>query len=83
MWATFLVTLSRGVKFATVQYGPHRTGKLLSNDLYEAVKFYKRAGFTIQTCLMDNDFNPLNALLIDICTINTAAKGEHITYGGV
>ena len=72
----FLVTLSRGVRFATVQYRPHRAGKLLSNALYETIKLYKRAAFTIQTCLMDNELNPLKALLSDICTINTAAKEE-------
>ena len=74
----FLITLSRGVRFATVQYRPHRTGKLLSDALYETIKLYKRAGFKVQTCLMDNEFNPLKALLSDICTINTAAKGEHV-----
>ncbi|KAL7536417.1 hypothetical protein ACHAXR_007150 [Thalassiosira sp. AJA248-18] len=72
----FIVTLSRGIRFGTAQYRPHRTAKMLCNALKETVNLYKRAGFVVQTCLMDNEFEPLKALLLDTLVINTTAKNE-------
>ncbi|KAL7534452.1 hypothetical protein ACHAXR_007085 [Thalassiosira sp. AJA248-18] len=74
----FLVTLSRGIRFGTTQYRPCRTAKLLCNALKETIKLYKRAGFIVQTCLMDNEFEPLKAMLADTVVINTTAKNEHV-----
>ncbi|KAL7525021.1 hypothetical protein ACHAXR_003912, partial [Thalassiosira sp. AJA248-18] len=74
----FLITLSRGIRFGTAQYRPHRTAKLLCNALKETINLYKRAGFIVQTCLMDNEFNPLKAMLADTTVINTPAKNEHV-----
>ncbi|KAL7528872.1 hypothetical protein ACHAXR_004934, partial [Thalassiosira sp. AJA248-18] len=74
----FLVTLSRGIRFGTTQYRPRRTAKLLCNALTETIKLYKRAGFIVQTCLMDNEFEPLKAMLADTVVINTTAKNEHV-----
>jgi len=75
---SFFITLSRGIRSATARYRPRRTAKLLSNALYETIKLYKRAGFVVQTCLMDNEFEPLKPLMSDTCIITTTAKGEHV-----
>ena len=74
----FFISLSRGIRFVSVQYRPRRTAKLLSNALKETIKLYKCAGFVVQTCLMDNEFEPLKAKLSDTCVINTTAKNEHV-----
>ncbi|KAL7523150.1 hypothetical protein ACHAXR_000042 [Thalassiosira sp. AJA248-18] len=74
----FLITLSRGIRFGTAQYRPRRTAKLLCNALKETINLYKRAGFVVQTCLMDNEFEPLKAMLADTTVINTPAKNEHV-----
>ena len=74
----FFISLSRGVRFVTAQYRPRRTAKLLCNALKETVKLYKRAGYTVQTCLMDNEFEPLKPMMNDTLVINTTAKNEHV-----
>jgi len=79
----FFITLSRGIRFASAQYRPRRTAKLLSYALYETIKLYKRAGFEVQTCLMDNEFEPLKPLMSDTCIINTTAKENTCGGGGL
>ena len=74
----FFISMSRGIKFITAQYRPRRTAKLLKNALAETIDLYKRAGFTVQTCLMDNEFEPLKKLMGDKCIVNTTAKNEHV-----
>ena len=74
----FFLSLSRGIRFGMAQYRPRRTAKLLSNALKETIKLYKRAGFIVQTCLMDNEFESMKAELSDTCVINTTAKNEHV-----
>ncbi|KAL7532242.1 hypothetical protein ACHAXR_004515 [Thalassiosira sp. AJA248-18] len=73
----FIVTLLRGIRFGTAQYRPYcRTAKMLCNALkgQETININKRAGFVVQTCLMDNEFKPLKAMFIDMVVINTPAK---------
>eukprot|EP00956_Cyclotella_meneghiniana_P046013 scaffold395332_cov149-Cyclotella_meneghiniana.AAC.1 len=55
----FLISLSRRIRFVTVQYMPRRTAGELCNGLKAIVNLYKRAGFTCQAALMDNEFEPL------------------------
>ncbi|KAL7532447.1 hypothetical protein ACHAXR_004632, partial [Thalassiosira sp. AJA248-18] len=74
----FFVSLSRGIRFVTAQYRPRRTKKLLCNALKETIRLYKRAGFIVQTCLMDNEFEPLKEMLADTVVINTTAKNKHV-----
>ncbi|KAL7523460.1 hypothetical protein ACHAXR_000190 [Thalassiosira sp. AJA248-18] len=74
----FIVTLSRGIRFGIAQYRPRRTAKLLCNALKETINLYKRAGFVVQTCLMDSEFEPLKAMLADCVVINMPAKNEHV-----
>ena len=74
----FFVSLLRQIRFGTAQYRPRRTAKLLCNALKETIKLYKRAGFVVQTCLMDNEFELLKAMLADTVVVNTLAKNEHM-----
>ena len=74
----FFVTLSRNIRFATVQFVPRRTANDLSNVLNEVLMLYKRAGFICQTALMDGEFEKLKAKLSDKIVINISSKNEHV-----
>ncbi|KAL7480336.1 hypothetical protein ACHAW6_006029, partial [Cyclotella cf. meneghiniana] len=74
----FLISMSRRIRFVTLQYLPNRTAKELRGGLMDIVKLYKRAGFVIRDCIMDNEFEPLVKLLLDKLVINTTAKNEHV-----
>eukprot|EP00956_Cyclotella_meneghiniana_P042120 scaffold248363_cov77-Cyclotella_meneghiniana.AAC.3 len=74
----FLISLSRRIRFVTVQFMPRRTAGELCNGLKAIVNLYKRAGFICQAALMDNEFEPLKTHLLDTIDINTTAKNEHV-----
>ena len=74
----FFVSLSRQIRFGTAQYRPCRTAKLLCNALKKTVKLYKRTGFTVQTCSIDNGFEPLKDMMGETCAINTTTRNEHV-----
>ena len=74
----FFITRWRNIRFITAQYRPRRTAKLLCNALKNILKSYQRAGFVVQTCLMDNEFEPLKEMMSDTLVINTIAKNGHV-----
>lgn len=74
----FLISLSRRLRFVTLEFMPRRTAGELCNGLKNILKFYKRAGFVVQTCIMDNEFEPLKKKLLGKVVINTTALGEHV-----
>jgi hypothetical protein len=74
----FLISLSRRLRFVTLEFMPKRTAGELCNGLKYILKFYNRAGFVIQTCIMDNEFEPLKKKLLGNVVINTTALGEHV-----
>jgi hypothetical protein len=55
----FMVTNSRGVKFTTSEYVPTRSKANLTNSLKKVFEIYTHRGFTIQTALMDREFECL------------------------
>ena len=74
----FLISMSRRIRFVTIQFMPNRTAGELCNGLKDILKLYKRAGFTVQAALMDNEFEPLTKLLLRYLEVNTTAKNEHV-----
>ncbi|KAL7534414.1 hypothetical protein ACHAWF_004829, partial [Thalassiosira exigua] len=74
----FLLTLSRGVTFVTVQYVPRRTAPELCNAIKNVVKVYNRAGITPSLAMMDGEFDKLIGLLAHLVEINTTGKNEHV-----
>ena len=52
----FLITLSRRVRYVTVQFVPKRTAGELASALKLVIGLYHRAGFICQTALMDGEF---------------------------
>jgi hypothetical protein len=73
----FVVTSSRGVKFTTSEYVPTRSKANLTNSLKKVFEIYTQGGFTIQTALMDREFECLRDNLRGI-TLNTTAASEHV-----
>ena len=74
----FLITLSRRIRFVTLQFMPNRTVKELTKGFKNVLNLYKRAGFLVQCALMDNEFEPLKQALLDCLDVNTTAKNEHV-----
>ena len=73
----FVVTYGRGVGFTTVQWIPNRTVKQLAININEVIQLYSRAGFTVQTHLVDMEFEKLQ-LLLPMANINLSAPNEHV-----
>jgi hypothetical protein len=74
----FLISLSRRIRFVTVEFIPKRTAGELSNGLKNILKLYNRAGFIIQCACMDNEFEPLKKKLLGKLVVNTTAADEHV-----
>ena len=74
----FLISMSRRIRFVTLEFVPRRTAKELTNGFKNILNLYKRAGFIAQCALMDNEFEPLKGPLLDTIEINTTAKNEHV-----
>jgi hypothetical protein len=68
----FLVTSSRGISLVT-----SRTAKQLVSSVERVVRIYGRAGFIVQTSMMDMEFEKLKDLLPNIA-LNTTAAQEHV-----
>jgi hypothetical protein len=74
-----LVTMSRGIRFATIEAIPNRTSATLVKGIKSVVSLYKRAGFQVTAALMDGEFektrNDLNDLGI---ALNVTGREEHV-----
>ena len=73
----FVITYGRGMGLTTVKWIPNRMGKQLATNLSKVIQLYSRAGFTLQTFLMDMEFEKLKHLLI-MANINLSAPNEHV-----
>jgi hypothetical protein len=74
-----LVTISRNIRFGTVEPLPNRNISTLVRGIQSVVTVYKRAGFHITTALMDGEFDPMRGDLADMgIALNEAARDEHV-----
>ncbi|KAL7460338.1 LOW QUALITY PROTEIN: hypothetical protein ACHAXS_000795 [Conticribra weissflogii] len=71
-----LVTVSRGIKFITIEHTPQQTVHQLKQSLMRVMQIYARAGFTVQTILVDGQFELLKQQLFKLN--NTTASSEHV-----
>ena len=55
----FLLTLSRRIKFVTVEHTPSRTAKKLVIHLKRVLRVYHHAGFTVRYVLMNCEFEKI------------------------
>ena len=73
----FFVTLSRYIKLITIEFLPSQTIPMLCNTLKKTLSIHRRGGFTIQTCLMDMEFEKMVDDMVEVI-INTTAACEHV-----
>ena len=74
-----LVTVSRNIRFATVEAVPDQTAETLTKAVKSVVSIYRRGGFHVTTALMDGEFQVMRGDLADIgITLNEAAGDEHV-----
>ncbi|KAL7474817.1 hypothetical protein ACHAW6_002980 [Cyclotella cf. meneghiniana] len=74
----FLITLSRRVRYVTVQFVPKRTAGELASALKLVIGLYRRAGLICQTALMDGEFEKVKERLINTIEVNVTARNEHV-----
>lgn len=75
----FFVTISRNIKFTTIQHLENRTKTSLCAALKCVYDIYKRSGFSISTVLADGEFNQLEIFCIELgLTLKTTAANEHV-----
>ena len=74
-----LVTLSRNIKFGTVEAVKDRKEASLLKGVATVTSLYRKAGFKVTTALMDGEFVPLRGGLAEIgITLNETSRDEHV-----
>jgi hypothetical protein len=53
----FLVTISRNVKFGTVEALPNRSDQTIAESLLSTIRIYRQCGFRVSELLMDGEFD--------------------------
>jgi hypothetical protein len=74
----FLVTLSRRIKFITVEHVPVRTATSLSKHITRVLQVYEHAGLRVRMILMDGKFEKVRDFIPRVECNTTAAK-EHVS----
>jgi hypothetical protein len=74
----FLMTVSRKIKFVTVEHVPVQTAKCLCKHLKRVLLMYGQAGFRVRTILMDGEFERIKNLMTAV-ECNTTAVKEHVS----
>ena len=74
----FLITISRGIKFVTVEHIPISMAKQLSKNLKIIMKFYSRGSTIVQTILMDTELYSTNDEFMGKTVVNTLAAKYHV-----
>ena len=74
-----LVTLSRNIKFGTMEAVKDRKEATLLKGIATVTALYRKAGFKVTTALMDGEFVPLRGGLAEIgVTLNETSRDEHV-----
>ena len=73
----FLLTISRNIRFGTVETLPNRQMGTIKQALQRVFKHYARRGFRVQTTCADPEFQPLEGSLRET-QFNFCAENEHV-----
>ena len=74
----FLVSSSRNINLTTIKHAPSPcTADKLGFLLHRIINVYARAGFTVRTILMDNEFEKVRDY-VQHTILNTTAAAEHV-----
>lgn len=75
----FFVTISRGIKFATVEMIKNQNSKTLLTAILQVKNIYAQRGFRLHDLLMDGQFSHLNNKLSKHgIHLNSVAHDEHV-----
>ena len=75
----FVTTISRHVKFKTVQVIQKRTKSQLSECIKNVVAIYTQCGFKVNHALLDGEFVPLRTDLLNMGIVaNFTTQNEHV-----
>jgi hypothetical protein len=75
----FFITISRDIKFGTVEMIANRQQKTLLGAVAQVCKLYKTKGFQVENMLMDGEFECLRGDLAALgVALNTTANDEHV-----
>ena len=75
----FFVTVSRNIKFGTVEMIENKRNKTLLLAVQQVKSIYMRRGFILSTLLMDGEFESLRGDLAELqITLNTVSNDEHV-----
>ena len=76
-----MVTLSRNIKFGTVEVLPSHTEPNLINSLMSAMRMYSQRGFRVTLLLIDGEFDTdgiREGVAAEGMTLNPTARDEHV-----
>ena len=74
-----LVTLSRNIKFGTMEAVADRKETTLLKSIKGVISLYKKAGFKVTVALMDGEFVPLRGGLAELgIRLNETSRDEHV-----
>jgi hypothetical protein len=75
----FLITTSRNIQFTTVEKLDTKETQSLTKGIVKVINLYKRRGMTVQTCLVDNEFECIRHSLMEMGVyLNVCAPHEHV-----
>lgn len=76
----FLVTVSRNIKFGTVEGLADKTSEAIMKSLAKVTSLYQKRGFCVETLLMDGEFRNLRPLVHERlqAEMNVVSRGEHV-----
>ena len=73
----FFVTISRGIRFGTVESLNNRQIGTIKQCLVKVIATYQRRGFTVDTILADDEFSPLRNEIPGV-DVNCCGADEHV-----
>ncbi len=75
----FLITISRSLKFGTVEKIPNRKAMTILKAINNVREVYFNRGFIVKVGLMDNEFEPLRGDLTKLgIQLNVVSNDEHV-----
>ena len=79
-WVAMLISLSRNIKFATIEAIPNNKTSILVKGMLAILQIYQRNGFNVEVALMDGEFGHLHGELGGMgVTLNEMLQDEHMS----
>ena len=77
--AAMLVSISRKIKFATIEVIPNNKSTMLLRGIKGILQIYQRRGFCVEVALMDGEFGHLQGEMASMgVMLNETSRDEHV-----